>query len=114
MLQVWGRRNSSNVQAAMWCIGKLGLEYERYDIGHRFGGTDTETFVAMHPNRTIPVIQDGTNPPLWETGAILRYLANRYGSDPFRPEELIARTEVDRWAEWAKINVASGFSGPIF
>ena len=114
MLTVWGRKTSSNVQALMWCIGELGLAVERHDVGHVHGGTDTEAFGRLNPNRTVPVLQDGANPPLWETGAILRYLANRYAGDPFWPTELIARTDVDRWAEWAKINIALGFTGPVF
>lgn len=114
MLEVWGRKTSSNVQAVMWCIGELGLPYRRHDIGHRFGGTDTDAFGALNPNRTVPVLQDGTDPSLWETGAILRYLANRYGSGEFWPEELVARTDVDRWAEWAKINISLAFTAPVF
>jgi glutathione S-transferase len=114
MLQVWGRKTSSNVQAVMWCLAELGLPVQRHDIGHRFGGTDTASFIAMNPNQTIPVLQDGAAPPLWESGAILRYLANRYAPDSFWPSELLARTEVDRWAEWAKVTVAQGFFLPIF
>lgn len=40
MLVVWGRKTSSNVQALMWCIGELGLAYERHDAGHIYGVTD--------------------------------------------------------------------------
>jgi glutathione S-transferase len=114
MLTVWGRKTSSNVQALMWCIGELGLPYQRHDVGHKFGGTDTEAFSRLNPNRTVPVLQDDLNPPLWETGCILRYLANRYADEMFWPAELIARTEVDRWAEWSKINIALGFTTPVF
>lgn len=114
MLTVWGRKTSSNVQALMWCIGELGLPYQRYDIGHRFGGTDTDEFYRLNPNRTVPVLQDGTHPPLWETGAILRYLANQYGTGHFWPDDLLARTEVDRWMEWSKLNIALAFTAPIF
>ena len=114
MLEIWGRQTSSNVQALMWCVGELGLDYIRHDVGHRFGGTDTAEFAALNPNRTVPVLRDGGGPPLWETGAILRYLAARYGDDSFWPAELLARTEVDRWAEWSKINVALGFTAPVF
>ena len=114
MLTVWGRQTSSNVQALMWCIGELGLPYRRHDIGHRYGGTDTDEFRALNPNRTIPVLRDGDGPALWETGAILRYLANRYADDAFWPSDLIARTDVDRWAEWSKLNVAMAFTGPVF
>lgn len=114
MLEVWGRKSSSNVQALMWCIGELGLPYQRHDVGHRFGGTDSDEFYALNPNRTIPVLRDGDLPPLWETGAILRYLANRYAPDEFWPADLIARTNVDRWMEWSKLNVALLFTAPIF
>ncbi len=114
MLKIWGRQDSSNVQALMWCVGELGLPYERSDAGHRFGGTDTPEFIAMNPNRTVPVLCDGDNPALWETGAILRYLASAYAPPAFWPTDLVARTEVDRWAEWAKLNVAQGFTAPVF
>lgn len=114
MLTIWGRKTSSNVQALMWCVGELGLDYQRHDIGHKYGGTDSAAFYALNPNRTIPVLQDGSNPPLWETGAILRYLATRYGPDSFWPAELLARTDVDRWAEWSKLNIAQAFTAPVF
>ena len=68
----------------------------------------------MNPNGTVPVLRDGDGEPLWETGAILRYLANRYGVGPFWPQDVVARSGIDRWAEWAKLNVALNFTAPIF
>ncbi len=114
MLTVWGRKTSSNVQALMWCIGELGLPYRRHDAGHRYGGTDTPEFLAMNPNGTVPVLRDGDGEPLWETGAILRYLATSYGPAAFWPASPPARAQIDKWAEWSKINVALGFTAPIF
>lgn len=114
MLKVWGRKTSSNVQALMWCIGELNLPYERYDIGNQDGDLNTDEFYLLNPNRTIPVIQDDCNPPLWETGAILRYLSSQYAIDNFWPNALLERTEVDRWMEWSKLNIALAFTAPIF
>ena len=114
MLEIWGRRSSSNVQALMWCVGELGLDFVRHDAGFTYGVTDTDAFAAMNPNRTVPVLRDDGGPPLWETGAILRYLAGRYGPASFWPEDPVARAQVDKWAEWAKINVAMNFTGPVF
>ena len=114
MIRVWGRKTSSNVQALMWCIGELGLEYERFDIGHKYGGNDTPEFLAMNPNGTVPVIRDGEGQPLWETGAILRYLAGKYGADEFWPQDPERRAETDKWTEWAKISVAMNFTAPVF
>jgi glutathione S-transferase len=89
MLTVWGRKTSSNVQALMWCVGELGLSYERHDIGHKHGGNDTRSFLEMNPNGTVPVLRDGDGPHLWETGAILRYVCSRYASPPFWPQDLV-------------------------
>lgn len=114
MLTIWGRRTSSNVQALMWCIGELRLAYERHDVGHRYGGNDTAEFLAMNPNGTVPVLQDGIGEPIWETGAILRYLAASYGASDFWPADPARRASVDQWAEWAKINVTLSFTGPVF
>jgi len=114
MLTIWGRKTSSNVQALMWCVGELGLPYERQDIGHRYGGNDTSEFLAMNPNGTVPVLRDDDSEPLWETGTILRYLAARYGTASFWPVDGLARARVDKWAEWSKINVTLNFTAPIF
>jgi len=114
MLTVWGRKSSSNVQALMWCIGELGLAYERIDAGFKYGVNNTPEFLAMNPNGTVPVLREDDGEPLWETGAILRYLAGQYGDDAFWPKEMRRRAQIDKWAEWAKVSVASSFTGPVF
>ncbi len=98
----------------MWCIGELGLPYDRVDAGLTYGIVDTPEYLAMNPNGTVPTIQDGDNPPIWETGAILRYLSDRYAPEDFWPSDLVARAGVDKWAVWAKINVAIKFTAPVF
>ncbi|PKH23740.1 glutathione S-transferase [Enterobacterales bacterium CwR94] len=114
MIQVWGRKSSSNVQAVMWCLAELQQPVERYDVGHKYGGNNTPEFLAMNPNGLVPVLKDGDKPPLFEAGAIVRYLANRYGNDDFWPQDLDARTQVDMWAEWAKLTVSLSFTKPVF
>lgn len=114
MLKVWGRKTSSNVQAVMWCIGELGLPYQRIDVGHKYGGNHTPEFLAMNPNGLVPVLRDGASQPLFESAAIVRYLAARYGDDAFWPQDALARATVDIWAEWAKSSVYVSFMRPVF
>ena len=114
MLEIYGRSDSSNVQAVMWCVAELGLEHVRHDIGHRFGGTNTKAFIDMNPNQTVPVLRDGAGLTLWESGAILRHLANQYGDERFWPRAANLRANVDKWAEWSKVSVAINFTIPIF
>ena len=114
MLKIWGRVSSSNVQAVMWCIGELGLEHNRTDAGLMYGVNDTADYLALNPNGTVPTVQDGDNPPIWESGAILRYLSNAYAEGEFWPKHPVERTRVDMWAEWSKLNIALKFTAPVF
>lgn len=114
MLTVYGRASSSNVQAVMWGIAELGLLYERLDYGHVYGGVDTPEYLALNPNGRVPTLRDG-DLVIWESCAILRYLAGRYGDGGgFWPADPVARAGVDMWAEWAKISLALSFTVPIF
>ena len=114
MLKVWGRKSSSNVQAVLWCLAELGVAHERIDAGFTYGVVDTPEYRAMNPNGKVPTIRDGDGTTLFESGAILRYLAARHAPDAFWPADPAARAGVDQWAEWAKQNVAQGFTAPIF
>ena len=114
MLEIWGRKSSSNVQALMWCVAELGIAYERHDAGLHYGGNDTPEFLAMNPNGTVPVMRDSGGIPIFESGAMVRYLDRQYGKPPFSPESMVEQTQVDMWAEWAKLNIALGFTAPIF
>jgi len=114
MLKLYGRKDSSNVQAVRWCLEELGLEYSREDRGHRFGGLDTAEYRAMNPHGKVPVLVHDDHPALFESGAILRYLANVFGPESFWPKDPMARAQIDKWAEWAKISLALSFTHPIF
>lgn len=101
MVKIWGRATSSNVQVAMWTAAEVGLEVERLDVGGSFGGTDTPQFRNMNPNGLIPVLEDG-DVIVFESAAIVRYLAASYGTKAIWPENLATRARLDMWAEWTK------------
>ncbi|MEL6793438.1 MAG: glutathione S-transferase family protein [Pseudomonadota bacterium] len=113
MITVYGRATSSNVQIVMWAIGELGLAYERLDIGHAYGGTDTPEYLAMNPNGLVPTIRDG-DLVMWESSAILRYLAARYGDETFWPADPAIRAPLDMWAEWMKTTFVPAFNLGVF
>jgi len=114
MIKVWGRASSSNVQCVMWCAAELDLPVERIDAGLMYGVNNTPEYLAMNPNGTVPTLIDGNGPALWESGAILRYLANTYADDKFWPQGPLQRADVDRWCEWSKVSVQMNFNAPIF
>lgn len=114
MLTVYGRATSWNVQALLWGMQELGLAYQRLDYGETFGGLDSDAFRAMNPHGKIPVLRTQAADAIFETPAILRYLAGQHGDDGFWPRDPVARAQVDMWAEWAKHDVAEAFTGPVF
>ncbi len=114
MITIYGRATSSNVQAVMWAVGELGLEHERLDYGHVHGGLDSPEFRAVNPHGLVPALKDG-DLTIFESCAILRYLAARYGDGGvFWPSDPVARARIDKWAEWAKISACIDFTVPIF
>ncbi len=99
MLRIWGRNNSVNVQKALWCCEELNLVYERIDAGGSFGVVNTPQYRNLNPNGLVPTLEeDGF--VLWESNAIVRYLAAKHGARTLWPEDLHIRAEADKWMDW--------------
>ena len=113
MIEVLGRATSGNVQFVMWTLAEVGLEASHTDLGGAFGGLDTPEFRALNPNGLIPVVRiDDT--VLFESAAIVRYLAAARGSESFWPRDPLRRAELDKWAEWVKTTFQPAFFGGVF
>jgi glutathione S-transferase len=99
MLVIWGRANSINVQKVLWCCEELRVPYERRDAGLAFGVVDTPEYRKLNPNGLVPTIEDDGF-VLWESNAIVRYLAAKHGLGAVQPADLQARARADQWMEW--------------
>jgi len=113
MLTVWGRRSSFNVQKVLWLIGELDLDHNHIDAGGAFGGLDAPDFLAMNPHGRVPVIRDDAA-TVWESHAILRYLAARHGAGRFWSVDPVARAPVDGWMDWSQTALQPDFLGGVF
>lgn len=113
MLKIWGRANSINVQKAMWALGELGVAHEHIPAGGSFGGLDTEEFAELNPNRRVPVIDDGGT-VVWESHAIVRYIAAKYGAGSLWPEDHGLRARADMWMDWTLADLQPAFIGGVF
>jgi glutathione S-transferase len=99
MLKIWGRKNSINVQKVLWACGELDLPYDRIDAGMAFGVNNTPEYRAMNPNGLVPMI-DHDGFVLWESHAIVRYLARLNGAGVLLPADARTAADADRWMEW--------------
>jgi glutathione S-transferase len=106
MLTLWGRATSTNVQKVIWACDELGLAYKRVDIGGPFGGNDDPAYRAKNPNGLVPTLEDDDF-VLWESNAILRYLAAGDTEQRLLPADLDRRTRanIERWLDWQLVSL---------
>jgi GST-like protein len=82
-------------------LGKTDAEYDAYLVNISEGSQFSSGFVSINPNSKIPALLDNsTTPPtrIFESGAILVYLAEKYGA--FLPTAGAARAECLSWLFW--------------
>ncbi|MGD9783822.1 MAG: glutathione S-transferase family protein [Hyphomicrobiaceae bacterium] len=74
----------------------LPVEYVRVDLTR--GEQKRAEFLAVNPNGRVPALRDG-DVRLWESHAIMIYLAQKAGSDLW-PSEPATQVDVVRWLQW--------------
>jgi len=82
-------------------LGKSGAEYDAWLIDIGQGDQFGSGFVAVNPNSKIPALMDRSGPTpirVFESGAILLYLAEKFGA--FLPIEASQRAECLSWLFW--------------
>lgn len=99
MLTIYGRTNSANVQKVLWCLGELGVPYERIDAGLAHGKNTEDWYLALNPNGRVPLLVDGSF-SLWESNTIVRYLAAKHDYGGLYPAALETRAHAERWMDW--------------
>lgn len=113
MLTVYGRLSSFNLQKVMWLVGELAIPHRHVELGGSFGGLDTPDFRRMNPHGKVPVIDDGGT-VVWESHAILRYLAARYGAGRLWHDDPARRAQADAWMDWSQTALQPDFLMGVF
>ena len=94
MYKVYGDYKSGNCYKVKLMLNLLGIPYQWVDVDILNGDTQTPEFLAKNPNGKIPVLELDDGTCLWESNAILNFLAD--GSE-FLPTEPRLRTQVLQW-----------------
>ena len=80
-------------------LEELGLPYKVHPVDINNGAQHKPEFLAISPNNKVPaIVERGTGIALFESGAILLYLAEKHGK--FLPTAPQARAEVIQWLMW--------------
>jgi glutathione S-transferase len=98
--KIWARRSSSNAQKVFWTLAELQVPHEQINAGAKYGVVDDAEYRRKNPNGLVPTLEEGDGFVLWESNAIVRYLADRYGRGSLQPSAAQERARSDSWMDW--------------
>ena len=100
---------SANARAATMAALQLKAPVELVFVDLHKGDQHLPEFLNMNPNHRVPVLQDGDF-YLWESRAIMQYLAEKTPGQTLYPTDLKARADVNRWLFWTAQHFAPAIS----
>ena len=83
----------------MWAANHLAIPFEPVLVDFSKGGQRSAEFAALNPNMQMPVLEDDGF-VLWESNAIVQYLASLKPDAGLLPEETRARLSIVKWQFW--------------
>lgn len=106
---VTGSPNGRKVEAVIAHLG-LPVEIISHDFVH---GLKTPDYLALNPNALVPTLIDGDF-RLWESSAIMQYLADKAGDASLFPRDPQLRADVIRWLFWDQVHFNRAFGTLAF
>jgi len=93
---------------------ELDIDIEEVAYGPQgFGGDDRESFLELNPNGKVPVLRHG-DLVLWESNAIMWYLAEGHGDTPLWPADRAERADIARWQVWQAAHLTPAADGLFY
>jgi glutathione S-transferase len=103
VLKLYGGARS-RASIVKWYLEEIALSYEFVMLDMQAGAHLQPEYLEINPIGKVPAIVDGDF-KLWESGAILLYLAQKYGK---MPESLEQQAEIVQWVMFANATLGPG------
>lgn len=87
---------SGNCHKVRLLLSFLNLDYEKVAVDLAAGGTRTAEYLRLNPRGQVPVLEDD-GITIWDSQAILTYLARQYGGEQWLPLETRVLTRIQQW-----------------
>lgn len=95
-LKLYDMERSGNCYKVRLLLSMLGLDYRRIAVDLFAGESLTPSFKQLNPRGQVPVLVDGER-VIWDSMAILVYLARQYGDARWLPENPLGEARVMQW-----------------
>ena len=108
-MKLYSNPRSGNAFKARLLLSLLGLEHEIEDVDLAAGDSRTDGFLKLNPRGQIPVLVDGER-VIWDSQAILVYLARRHGGEDWLPTDADGMAQVMQWLAVAENELLFGLA----
>ncbi len=98
-MEIYADPITVNCRKVLAGLGLLGADYTLVKVDYFKGEHKGAAFTALNPNAALPAMKDG-DLVLWESNAILQYVADKLCKEAFYPTDLATRADVNRWLLW--------------
>ena len=112
-MKIYSAAPSMNALRVRAVAYELGFDFELVEVDILKGETKTPEFRAINPNGKVPTLVDGDF-VLWESRAIMGYLANLKPDQGLCPAAGKARAVVDQWCYWQAIHLGPAMQRVLF
>ena len=98
-MKVYADPITVNCRKVLAGLDLLGAPYERVHVDYFTGQHKEPAYTSVNPNASLPALVDG-DLVLWESNAILQYVADKLGREAAYPRDLKVRADINRWLLW--------------
>ena len=98
-LELFADPISINCRKVIAGLALMDIDYTLNRVGFFEGEQKSDDYLAINPNAKLPALRDG-DLVIWESNAILQYVACKFGKTDVYPVEFAQRADIDRWLFW--------------
>ena len=111
MINLYGRRNSINVQKVSWALCELNLEFKWHDEDGKFGTVNVKNYEQLNPQLIVPTLDHHGN-IITQSNGIVRYLYRKY-TDVYTVSKAEDIAIAESWMEFQTTDLQLNMT-PIF
>ena len=111
MIQLYGRRNSINVQKVSWALCELNIEFKWHDEHGKFGTVNVQNYEKLNPQLIVPTL-DYNGTIINQSNSIVRYLYRRH-TDVYKISKAEDIAIAEQWMEFQATDLQLNMT-PIF
>lgn len=108
-MKLYDAARSGNCHKVRMLLAQLGIAYETIPVDLPSGENKQPPYLALNPRGQVPLLED-EGELIWDSQAILVYLARRYGGESWLPTVPLAMARVMQWLALSENEIQYGLA----